>query len=150
MTSTLIKTTAVREATDKASWPTCSSAENWLRDCRVNNTSDQSVLLCPCYSQISNNHYLSSRVSLHHSVSSFFKHSASFQLCSFTLWVHHRHWCDNILSTSWGHPHRVRSPLDPHDTIVDKGHSLTSVLDDQESQRRSSDDHLLRCGGEYC
>lgn len=60
-----------------------------------------------------------------------------------------RHRCNCVQSTPWGHPHRVRPPLFPHVTFVDKDDHCAHHVDEQKPQRGSSDHHLLRRGGEH-
>lgn len=60
-----------------------------------------------------------------------------------------RLWCDSVQSTPWGHPHRVRPPPFPHITLVGEDDLCAHHVDEQKSQRWSSDDHLLRRGGEH-
>lgn len=60
-----------------------------------------------------------------------------------------RHRCNCVQSTPRGHPHRVRPPPFPHITLVGEDDYCAHHVDEQKSQRRSSDHHLLRRGGEH-
>lgn len=56
-----------------------------------------------------------------------------------------RHRCNRVQCPPWGHLHRVK----PLHTFVVEGDHCAHHVDEQKSQRRSSDHHLLRCGGEH-
>lgn len=60
-----------------------------------------------------------------------------------------RHWCNRVQSPPGGHPHGAGPPRLPHITSVDEDGGRAIAVDDQKSQRRSSDQHLLRRGGEH-